>query len=728
MNGQEWKNEFFARAFLENRDREIIERIGLGMKAAAEHQEILFSEKSMLPGVETFARDSSFGYVFSDGVAEDPDRRQAILAAYPEQEAELREIRAAMEPFVTQRQVMEAMTPRDLRLSELKACWGGEWGGHGNPDYGRLLHLGTNGIRALIEACRAENPGKDGFYNACADAMDALDILGRRARETALARAQAEGDPGKKAEWLRIAGDFLHIPMEPAWDMHSATQLLWLFFTQDGRDSPGRYDQFMIDFYRAGSAAEGEEMVRRFLEAMHEVRGWNVCLSGSDENGNDESNELTYVMLEQVKRMGYQTPNLTLRVHRGTPEAVWKAAADCLGTGIGLPAVYNDEVVCAALEKIGIPPRDSHDYCMNGCNQIDIMGKSHMGLEDGEVNLGKALEYALHNGYDYSTGGVRIVAGPYGDPRDCASFGDFLALYYRYLDELTDAAVRMANAAQARRAVFGPNPLRSCLHEGCLEKGRDYRNGGPLYGHGQILAEGIADTADSLHAVRRLVYREKKYTMDELVRALETDFEGRETLRRDLMNCEKFGNDIEDVDTLCAAVTDHFFAFLKTRRTFRGGVYTGGCSPFSRAASNGMHTAALPNGRRSGESRYADSIAATPGNDVHGPTAAVRSMLRYSQTEACSGFVTQMKFDKTLFNSGSGRAAFIALAKTYFAHGGQQLSVNVLDRAALLEAQKHPERYRNLIVRVGGYSDYFCNLTPELQQNVIDRSEFAPGQ
>ena len=308
MDGQVWTTEFFARAFLENRDKSIIERIALGMKAAAGHQDILFSEKSMLPGVQTFARDSSFGYRYADCVMTDRDRRQAILEAHPEQEAELRAIWEEMEPFLTQKQVVEAMTPHDRRLTELMACWGGDWGGHSNPDYDRLLHLGTNGIRALIEECRALNPGKDGFYDACSNAMDALDILGRRTRELALERARTEADAEKKSEWLRIAGDFLRIPMEPAWDMHSATLFMWMYFTQDFIDSPGRFDQFMIDFYRASDPKQRDEMLVRFLEAMHEVRGWNVCLSGSDENWNDETNELTYAMLERWRRWAIRRP------------------------------------------------------------------------------------------------------------------------------------------------------------------------------------------------------------------------------------------------------------------------------------------------------------------------------------------------------------------------------------------------------------------------------------
>ena len=257
---------------------------------------------------------------------------------------------------------------------------------------------------------------------------------------------------------------------------------------------------------------------------------------------------------------------------------------------------------------------------------------------------------------------------------------------------------------------------------GCLEKGRDYRNGGPLYNHGQILAEGIADTGDSLYAVKKLVYDEKKYTMAELIDALNANFEGCGQLHHDFKNCEKFGNDIEEVDNITARALNRFLTVLKRNNTYRGGRFTGGCSTFNRAAGYGSRTAALPNGKLKGEPLLADSIAATPGRDRNGPTAQIKSVLRYNHTDACSGFVFQNKFEKKLFCSDKGKAAFIALAKAYFAGGGQQYTVTVVSPEDLLDAKVHPENHRNLIVRVGGYSDYFVNLNADLQDNVISRT------
>jgi formate C-acetyltransferase len=494
-----------------------------------------------------------------------------------------------------------------------------------------------------------------------------------------------------------------------------------LVFALDGSDSPGRFDQYMYPAYCAtADKSEVPALLEKLWEYFHDHRSWNLCISGSDENWNDETNELTYEILAVTRKKRCQTPNLTLRVHRNTPERLWQAIAETLAVGTGLPALYNDEVVCTALEKIGIPPRDSHDYCMNGCNQIDIFGKSHMGLEDGEVMFAKCLELTLHNGTDAMTGEkISIETG------DCTQFADYESFEQAFIDQMeyvTYQACADANNAQHSRGAFEAHPLRSCLIEGCFEKGRDYRNGGPLYNHGQILAEGIADAGDSLYAVKKLVYDEKKYTMQQLLAALDADFEGFRHLHHDFAGCAKFGNDIEAVDVITARVFNRFLTVLKRHNTYRGGVFTGGCSTFVRAPGYGRTTAALPNGKKKGEPLLADCIGATPGRDTNGPTALINSVLRYNHDDCGSGFVFQTKYNKSLFATEQGRDTFVALAKAFFEGGGQQFTASVVSPEDLKDAKLHPENHRDLIVRVGGYSDYFVNLTEDLQDSVLERT------
>ena len=694
------------------------ERVGLALLHAAKNIEIGFS-RQMLPEISFAAKYGSSGYAPSEGLWFNTENILKLAEQFPEHEETLR--RYVREIDIFKSKARRLFSEPSEALDRSGAEWGGGWGGHANPDYGRIVNHGTAYIRAILAENREKHPDEAWFYRACSYALDAIDVFGERFRKLASERAATCEDENDKVLLTRMAKAFETVPKQPAYDFTSAMCSFMLIFSMDGSDSPGRFDQYMVPAYAATeNKAEAADLLDRLWDYFHEHRSWNLCISGSDENWTDETNALSYAILGMVRKTGYQTPNLTCRVHRNTPDRLWQEIADTLAVGTGLPSLYNDDVVCAALEKIGIPPEDSHDYCMNGCNQIDILGKSHMGLEDGEVVFAKCLEFALHNGVDAMTN--EQVSVETGDPLTFTTYDRLERAFTDQLEYVTYNACSSANVFQHMRGVFEPHPLRSCLIEGCLEKGRDYRDGGPLYNHGQILAEGIADTGDSLYAVKKLVYDEKKYTMAELIDALNADFAGFGQLYHDFKNCEKFGNDIDEADEITARVLNRFFTVLKRHNTYRGGVFTGGCSPYNRVARYGRQIAALPNGKRKGEALLADSIAATPGRDTGGPTALIKSVLRYHHTDACSGFVFQNKFEKKLFCSEKGKAAWIALAKAYFSGGGQQYTVTVVSPEDLLDAKIHPENHRSLIVRVGGYSDYFVSLEADLQDNVIERT------
>ena len=694
------------------------ERVGLALLHAAKNIEIRFSRR-LLPETAFETKYGSSNYTPSEGLRFSDENIIKLAEKYPEHKETFQRYIHKINVFRDKAKRLYSEPTEALDRSG--AEWGGGWGGHSNPDYGRIINYGTEHIRSIIAESRAKHPDEAWFFRSCSYALDALDIIGERYREAALEKAESCESPDDKSFLLRMAEAFKTVPKKPAYDFTSAMCSFMLVFALDGSDSPGRFDQYMYPAYiKTENKDEIADLLDRLWDYFLDHRSWNLCISGSDENWNDETNELSYDILAMVRKKGYQTPNLTCRVHRNTPDKLWSAIADTLSTGTGLPALYNDDTVCTALEKIGILPQDSHDYCMNGCNQIDILGKSHMGLEDGEVVFAKCLEFALHNGTDAMSG--TKVSIETGNPQSFESYEEFERAFMNQLEYVTYNSCASAITWQHLRGLFEPHPLRSCLIEGCLEKGRDYRNGGPLYNHGQILAEGIADTGDSLYAVKKLVYDEKKYTMAELIDALNANFNGYAKLHRDFKSCEKFGNDIEEVDEITARILNRFLTVLKRNNTYRGGVFTGGCSTYNRAANYGRRTAALPNGKLNGEPLLADSIAATPGRDKNGPTAQIKSVLRYNHTNACSGFVFQNKFEKKLFCTDKGKASFIALAKAYFAGGGQQYTVTVVSPEDLIDAKTNPDNHRNLIVRVGGYSDYFVNLDEALQDNVIERT------
>lgn len=697
-------------------------RIACGMRERMQYMPIYIRQDQVFAGFYEIDENIGCRYIYGNALVVHTEKFRKSIQQNPEWAEELTEILEKMKDLDTNRIVLANETDEERSYANVRVSWGGAhwgWQGHSNPDFSLVFRLGTDGMRQKIARYRQKNPGKDRFYDGLTIALDGLDIWAERYRLLALEMAE-KAEAKDKIRLLRMAKALETVPKKPARDLFEACQAFWLVFCMDGVDSPGRFDQYMGPYYEAADAQERAYCLEGLWHLFHETRTWNLCISGSDEKGNDQTNLLSYDILRVARKYRYDTPNLTMRVHKNTPQPLWDSAMETLATGIGMPALYNDECVCPALESLGISKAHAHNYCMNGCNQIDIFGASHMGLEDGEVCLAKCLQLTLYNGFCcFCQKDIGLVTG---DPAKMESFEEFMAAYKKQVEHATDLAVSMANRTQRIAAEYGVNPLRSNLIEGCIEKGLDYKNGGPLYGHGQILTEGLADAVDSLAAIKYFVFDEKKYTFRELIDALKRNFEGDDELYRDLCAFPKFGNDNPYVDAIYKEVVEHFYGYLLTKPTVRGGFYGGGCSTFNRTHNFATKLGAMPNGKKRESTILADSIGAVPGCDCNGPTALIKSVLAADQTLAKSGNVMQLKFSKHLFGTPVGKKAVENLAKTYFAGKGQQLSINVVSTEELLDAQKHPEKYGNLIVRVGGYSAYFVRLPKELQENIIQRT------
>lgn len=693
-------------------------KIACGLLHQAEYMPISISPDDYYAG---YYDEEAYGvrFHFANSILLDEKILEKEMKENPVWNEELAFIHEKICQLDSSKLVYEEKTDLEKKLTNMKVCWGGDWGGHSNPDYDMFLKLGTTGIKKKIEYYKKENPERNVFYESLMISLEAIERLAERYSLLAQ-RKSLYADEKERVQLERIASCLWHCPKNPPRNFFEACQMFWLCFSFDGIDSPGRFDQYMIDYYRLSDKEDAKRDLEHLWELFYKTRTWNLCISGSDIQGNDETNELSYLILQTARKYKYTTPNLTMRVHKKTPEKLIREAIKTYAAGVGMPALYNDEIVCKSLERIGIPQSDAHEYCMNGCNQIDIMGKSHMGLEDGEVSLFKCLELTLFRGkcqYCHENIGIDV-----GMHEKWMCFEDVMDAFKKEMEYVIDQAVAMSNKAQELYAKIAPNPLRSCLIQGCIEKGIDYKNGGPLYNHGQILAEGIADTADALAAIKYFIYEKKKYTFSELICALQNDFDGYRSLYKDFSSFKKFGNDDDYVDLIAVDIVTHYMKYLQTKKTYRGGIFTGGCSPFNRAASYGEKISAMPNGKRVKDTNLADSIGAVPGEDIKGVTALMNSVLKYDHSLAGSGFILNLKFNKTIFEHERGYLAVESLIKAFFESGGQQLSPMVIDRKELEDALIHPEKHKNLIVRVGGYSDYFVNLSPELQQNVIKRT------
>ena len=323
------KNPFadpFSRAFFENEDLELAERVGMAIAEGAKYQDISFG-KNILPHAQASLKQGGASFSFADSMNYDFNKVEEMVAKYPEQEEEIREYARKFDLYYWEAKYKPG-TPTGIEMENAHAIWGGGWSGHANPDFGMIVNIGTEGMRKKIEECAENHPESDYMYRGCQYAMDALDTLGDRFRELAEKLAAECEDAADKARYERAAKAFSVIPRKPAYDFESACHGFWMLFTFDGIDSPGRFDQFMQRAWELEQdRAIAQDALERLWECFHDTRTWNLCLSGSDENWNDETNSLTYAILALAAKKKYQTPNITLRVHRNTPEKLWDAIA-----------------------------------------------------------------------------------------------------------------------------------------------------------------------------------------------------------------------------------------------------------------------------------------------------------------------------------------------------------------------------------------------------------------
>ena len=615
--------------------------------------------------------------------------------------------------------------PEDERfMSGQNVYWAG-WGGHTVLGFEQLLAEGTEGIRESIRRYQVEeaDSAKYAFSEALLIVCDGIDAFADNYAEAAAQLAEKE-DGEQREELMTIADRCSQVPRYGARTFPEALQAFWFIHLLDGTDSPGRFDQYMFPYYQRDRDAgrltqvEAQEWMDHLWKRFNDTRSWNLCVGGLCPDGSDGTNDLTFMALEATRRIQKIAPNLSLRLHRNSPPALWRKTIEVIETGVGMPALYNDDLFIPALMRYGIPEEEARDYAMNGCSQVDIQGRSHMGLEDGEMNLLKCLELALHDGLDPYT---QRQLGPHtGDPRDFKNFRQLWQAYTTQVEAFSKRLTDAANVVQKAHAETSPNLLRSLFVKDCIEKGQDFKAGGPRYNHGQILTQGIANTADALAVIKKLVFEEGRIRMDELLDAMDEDFPDESFRQRLIHNAPKFGNDNDYVDSLAVQVIHHFYRHLNTYRTWRGGTFAGGSIVFTRAVSFGAKVGATPDGRKA-HTPLADSVGPAQGRDIHGPTAMLNSVAKVPQILAQSTYVLNVKFSPQVIREN--RDKVITLFQTYFHKGGQQIQVNVVDREALLHAKERPEQYEGLIVRVGGFSDYFIRLSPALQNDVIARTE-----
>jgi len=625
--------------------------------------------------------------------------------------------------------------------------------GHLVPNYRKALHVGWKGLRDAAQAVAADPAATHAQRDLARAVMICGEaVQGYMQRNAALAErlAAAEPDRARAAELREIARIMRKVPWEPPATFPEALQALWtthmLLMAAESYPgpgvSPGRVDQYLLPYYQADLAAGrlSRETAKEWLECWwikhnyaYDYQGWCgtnqginasfgqlITLGGIQANGEDASNELTYLMLDVIEEINLLEPKPNIRLHAKTPERLLDRIVEALAHAQGAPFLLNfDEASMAGLRWEGLPEELLWDYAPVGCLENTLAGCDRSGTVDVNLNLAKAVELTLNDGCDMATG--KQIGPRTGAATALRSFAEFQAAFNTQLAHLVDWIIRVNDLADAGRARWEPVPYMSALTDGCLQSGRDSNAGGARFNF--LTVEGIAlgTAADSLAAVKKLVYEDRQVNMAQLVEALRANFDGYEPLRQTLLHkAPKYGNDDGVADALARAVSRSWTerAFQHTSPT--GKRYRGGYLSWNYWIAYAPLTAATPDGRRRGQ-YLSNAVCPVNGADRKGPTAVIKSVGHLQLETAPNGASHTMSFSPSLLRDPEQRAKLKGLLRAYDKIGGTCLQINVIDADTLRAAQRHPDEYRNLLVRVTGYNAYFVGLGKEIQDEIIAR-------
>ncbi len=578
---------------------------------------------------------------------------------------------------------------------------------------------------------------------------EALITFGRRHAEKARELSVREADPRRKEELATVAEICTHVPAHAPRTFHEALQYYWfvhlgVITELNPWDSfnPGRLDQHLVSFYRreVGAGTLTRDGARELLqcfwvkfnnqpappkvgvtaaESATYTDFANINTGGLKPDGSDGVNEVSSLILEVIDEMRLVQPSSNIQLSRRNPDEYLLKALGIVRKGWGQPSIFNADAVVEELLRQGKSIDDARQGGTSGCVETGAFGKESYILT-GYFNLPKIFEITLNDGIDPRTG---AVLGPRtGDPADLGTFEELLSAFTRQVRHFADIKIRGNSVIERLYAEFLPTPFLSILIDDCVARGKDYSDGGARYNTNYIQGVGLGTLSDCLSAVKHHVYVEKSITLPDLVGMLGRDFEGHEKTRLLLANrTPRYGNDDDAADMLMQRAFEIFYDAVNGRKNTRGGVYRINLLPTTCHVYFGSVTGATPDGRRAGRP-LSEGISPVQGADRRGPTAVLKSAAKMDHART-GGTLLNQKFTPQLLADDAGIRAVAGLVRTYFTLGGHHLQFNVVDAATLRAAQEFPAEHRDLIVRVAGYSDYFCDLGKDLQEEIISRTE-----
>ncbi|MBO7739427.1 MAG: hypothetical protein J6S18_03565, partial [Oscillospiraceae bacterium] len=586
---------------------------------------------------------------------------------------------------------------------------------------------------------------KRNFWEAVIIVFEAWIRFVHRYADLAEKMAAEETDIVRRTELTEMARICRKVPEYPAENFREALQSFWFTFLMalpSPTTSAGRFDQYMYPYYRsdidAGRITDDEvlellEIMKCKVMKINRVSGkanraknagmakwYNWTLGGVKADGSDATNELTYLLLEASKDTLLPHFTVTLRVHKNTPDELMKKALEVVRSGIGMPAFVGDESYINFFTNNGMTLENARDYCMTGCVDGNIPFRSRTQVVTFFI-IAQAFDVFMHNGFCRHT--KENVGIESGDFTMMESFDEFYSAFEKQFKYLLSMAAERNNVELIIQRDLFPDPFRSALMENGVADGKDLLDKTFAIENCSCLgAVGGVNVGDSLCAVKKLVFDEKKYTMEQLLDALDSNWEGYEDMRRDFIKAPKYGNNIDEADLMVAKVYKLFADTCAENSTAYGGHVTPNAISISAHQPGGAVTGATPDGRRSGDILADASLSPDHGKDVRGPIAVFQSAMKVDQ-DPYQGTLMNMKVHPTAIKTDADLMKLGSMIKTYLTHGGKHIQFNVVDRAEMEDAKVHPENHSDLIVRVAGYSAYFTRLPESIQDEVINRSQ-----
>ena len=578
---------------------------------------------------------------------------------------------------------------------------------------------------------------------------DAVILFAERHAELAEQLAEKESDPQRAEELRRISEVCRHVPANKPRTFHEAIQMYWFVhlgtITElNGWDAmnPGHFDQHLAPFYEAelnaGSLTreQAKELLCCFWLKVNNHPAppkvgitaresgtyndfTNLNIGGITSDGEDGVSEVSYIMLEIIEELHILQPGNAVHVSSVTPDKFLHSACKVIRQGHGYPSVFNPDIYVQELVRQGKSLRDAREGGCSGCIEVGAFGKEAFVLT-GYLNVPKVLEVTLNNGIDPVTG--KRAGIETGDPREFKSYDDLYRAFVRQLNFIVDTKIRVSNYIDRMFAKYAPAPFLSVVIEDCISKGRDYYDAGPRYNTNYIQCTGLGTVTDSLSALKTHVFEGRKFTMERMLDALANNFAGEDFLRQTLLNKTPFfGNDDDRADDIALRVYADLLAAIDGKPNTKGECFHLNMLSTTCHIYFGKVMGATPNGRFAGKS-ISDGTSPSHGADTHGPSAVVRSLTKLDHTMS-GGTLLNQRFLPSLLKRDEDVKKLGSLIRSYFTMGGHHIQFNIVDTATLKAAQESPDDYKDLLVRMAGYSDYFNDMNADLQQEVIERTE-----